>query len=124
MNCYPAHVIKELVRGPGFTNVSILKKMTPILVPFKKMTPILARRLPVAPIMLQKLSEQVRVCNECAAEAARRAEEISDPEVKAEMLEMERRWLALARNYELTEILGDFTAAIWDRLRQSQWQHH
>src|SRR5262245_32730157 len=64
--------------------------------------------------MLQKLSEQVRACHERAAEAKSKAEATADPAVKADFLEMERRWLALARSHAYTESLGDFTAAMSD----------
>jgi len=61
--------------------------------------------------MLQRLSAQVRACHERAAEAKSKAEATADPAVKADFLEMERRWLALARSHAYTESLGDFTAA-------------
>jgi PAS domain S-box-containing protein len=59
--------------------------------------------------VLQKLSEQVRDCHERAAEAEK-AEAMADPALKAEFLEMEKRWLALGRGYDFTERLRDFTA--------------
>src|SRR5262245_55556098 len=62
--------------------------------------------------MLQRLSEQVRACHERAAEARSRAEATTDPAVKADFLEMERRWLALARSHAYTESRGDFTTAM------------
>ena len=62
--------------------------------------------------MLQRLSAQVRACHERAAEAKSKAEATADPAVKADLLEMERRWLALARDHAYTERLGDFTAAM------------
>src|SRR5215831_6967409 len=62
--------------------------------------------------MLQRLSAQVRACHERAAEAKSKAEATADPAVKVDFLEMERRWLALARSHAYTESLGDFTAAM------------
>jgi PAS domain S-box-containing protein len=59
--------------------------------------------------MLQNLSEQVRLCYERATEAKERADEVLDPEAKADFLNMERRWLLLARSYEFGERLDDFT---------------
>src|SRR5262245_19186870 len=50
-------------------------------------------------IMLQKLSEQVRACHEYADDAKQKAETATDPASKATFLDMEKRWLALARNY-------------------------
>jgi PAS domain S-box-containing protein len=61
--------------------------------------------------MLQRLSEQVRACHERAAEAKSNAEATADPELKADFLDMERRWLALARSYAYGESLGDFAVA-------------
>src|SRR5215467_14960262 len=67
--------------------------------------------------MLQKLSEKVQACLERAFEAERKAWESADPALKADFLEMEKRWLALAQSYEFTERLTDFTAenADWRR---------
>ena len=65
--------------------------------------------LPTVRAMLQNLSEQVRLCYERAAEAKERADETHDPEAKADFLNMERRWLLLARSYEFGERLDDFT---------------
>jgi hypothetical protein len=66
--------------------------------------------------MLQKLSDQIRACYERAAEAKRKAETTTDPDLKADLLEVDQRWLALARSYAFTDGLGDFTAAM------SEWQ--
>jgi PAS domain S-box-containing protein len=61
--------------------------------------------------MLQRLNEQVRACHERAAEAKSNAEATADPELKADFIDMERRWLALARSYAY-ESLGDFAVAM------------
>jgi PAS domain S-box-containing protein len=66
--------------------------------------------------MLQKSSGQVQLCYERALIARRRADETADLASKADFLEMEKRWLALARSYEFTERLVDFTAA------NSEWR--
>src|SRR5215510_10679050 len=68
--------------------------------------------------MLRALSEQIRACHERAVEARRKAETALDPERKAEFLEMEKRWLALARSYAFAERVEDFTAAISSRRRK------
>jgi len=68
--------------------------------------------------MLQALSEQIRACHERAVEARRKAETALDPERRAEFLEMEKRWLALARSYAFAERVEDFTAAISSRRRK------
>ena len=68
--------------------------------------------------MLQKLSEQIRQCYERAAQAMRKAEAAADPAFKVDFRDVEERWLALARSYEFTERLADFTAAMSDRLHK------
>jgi hypothetical protein len=61
--------------------------------------------------MLESLSEQIRECYEHAEECARKAAAQTDPGLKQDFLDMERRWLALARSFELSQRLGDFSAA-------------
>jgi PAS domain S-box-containing protein len=60
--------------------------------------------------MLQNLSEQIRLCYERAAKARQRAKETTDPGAKADFLNIERRWLLLARSYQWS--LTDFIGAI------------
>jgi PAS domain S-box-containing protein len=59
--------------------------------------------------MLQNLSDKIRLCHERAVEARERADEMLDPEAKADFLNAERRWLQLAHSYGFNERLGDFT---------------
>src|SRR5262245_48687293 len=61
--------------------------------------------------MLEQLSDQVRRCLDHAAEAKAKADATDDPASKAGFLDMETRWLALARSYGFTESLEDFTTA-------------
>src|SRR5690348_7743083 len=68
--------------------------------------------------MLQKASEQVLACYERALDAKRKADETVDLATKADLLEMEKRWLALARSYEFTDRLTAFTAANLDWRRR------
>jgi PAS domain S-box-containing protein len=68
--------------------------------------------------MLQKLSEQVQACLERAFEAERKAWESADPALKADFLQMEKRWRALAQSYQFTERLTDFTGANADWRRR------
>ena len=56
--------------------------------------------------MVERLNELVRRCHEQAADARQKAEAAADPESKATLLDIEKRWLGLARNYALTERLG------------------
>jgi len=66
--------------------------------------------------MLQKQSEQIRSCYENAADAKQKAEATADAALKTALLDIEKRWLALARHYASTERLGHFVAA------NSEWQ--
>ena len=59
--------------------------------------------------MPNNLSEQIRECLEHAEECARKAGAQTDPKIKADFLDLERRWLLLARSYEFTERLTDFS---------------
>jgi PAS domain S-box-containing protein len=59
--------------------------------------------------MLSDLSQQIRECHERAAEARERAGATSDAALKGELLELERRWLVLARSHAFSESLDDFT---------------
>jgi two-component sensor histidine kinase len=61
--------------------------------------------------MLEGLSEPVRACHERALEAKTKADETSDPVLKASYLAIERRWILLARSYGFAESLKNFTAA-------------
>lgn len=72
--------------------------------------------------MLQKLSDQIRICHERAAEAKRQAEATADAALKADYLAMEERWLSIARRYERTDRLADFTAAMSDKKNKSDGQ--
>jgi two-component system, LuxR family, sensor kinase FixL len=69
--------------------------------------------------MFERLIEQARVCYGHAANAKQKAEAAADPGSKASLLDMEKRWLALARSYQLIESLeGPSTAT--SALREAQ----
>ena len=59
--------------------------------------------------MLNNLSEQIRECLQHAENCARKAAAQTDSKIREDFLELERRWLFLARSYEFTERLGDFS---------------
>ena len=59
--------------------------------------------------MLENLSEQVRDCLRRAEDCAERAKREPNPSFKCDLLEMERRWLKLARSYQFLEQLSSFT---------------
>jgi hypothetical protein len=61
------------------------------------------------PLMLQNLSREISDCYN-RAEECRRLADGAGTEMKAEFLDMEYRWLSLARTYELVETLSSFTA--------------
>jgi hypothetical protein len=50
--------------------------------------------------MLERLSDRIRECYDRAAEAKAQADAASDPALKAEYLNAERRWLTLARSLD------------------------
>ena len=55
--------------------------------------------------MLDNLGEDIRECLQHAADCERQAEEQFDPGLRQDFLETARRWLFLARSYELTNTL-------------------
>jgi hypothetical protein len=59
--------------------------------------------------MLENLSEQVLDCLRSAEESAERAKQEPSPCIRRDLLEMERRWLKLARSYQTLGQLGMFT---------------
>jgi hypothetical protein len=60
----------------------------------------------------------IRFCYERAAQAKERADAALFPKAKADFLNMERRWLRLARSAEFGERLDDFTQ---ESERQAKW---
>jgi hypothetical protein len=60
--------------------------------------------------MLSNLSEQVRDCLRHAEERAYRAKIEPDAALTRDYIEMERRWLALARSCQFSEQLEEFSA--------------
>ena len=58
--------------------------------------------------MLGKISENAAEAYRRAEACARKAEAATDPKVRLDFLEMERRWLILARSYEFVDRLDQF----------------
>lgn len=58
--------------------------------------------------MLQKLGDHIEACLDYAKKAERRAEETTDPELKADYLALAGQWTHLARSYEFAESLERF----------------
>jgi len=61
--------------------------------------------------MLQRLSDNIRECYFRADECRRHADETVDPFRKHFYLDMERRWLLLARSRAFAEQLSSFVKA-------------
>jgi len=59
--------------------------------------------------MLDKASENIQECYRQAEECAQLAKQTHDPSLKQDYFSAEQRWLALARIYEFTARLTDFT---------------
>ena len=59
--------------------------------------------------MLQTLSVDIRECYLLDEQCRRLAETALTPSAKTDFVDMERRWLSLARNYEFAERLPSFT---------------
>ena len=60
-------------------------------------------------VMLNTLSEQVRECLRHAEDCAQRAAAQADPKLKQDFLQLEQKWLSLARSFQLTERLTAFS---------------
>jgi hypothetical protein len=59
--------------------------------------------------MLNNLSVEIRECYRHAHDCARQAAAQTDPQLKQDFLDTEQRWLFLARSYEFTDQLSDFS---------------
>src|SRR6516164_4992278 len=60
-------------------------------------------------VVLNNLTEQIRECLQHAEHCARQAAAQTNSKLKEDFLELEQRWLFLARSYEFTERLTDFS---------------
>ena len=58
--------------------------------------------------MLVQLSEQIGECYRHAEKARRMANSATNPNTKADFLDVEQRWLSLAHSYEFAERLSGF----------------
>jgi hypothetical protein len=71
--------------------------------------------------MLYKQSENVRYCYERARECLRRAKQSKLPEQREAFVQIARHWMNLARSYEFTEQLTDFTSEQQGRLNATRY---
>jgi hypothetical protein len=53
--------------------------------------------------MLRNLNDEIQECRRYAEDYRRRARAATDPVLRAELSDMEERWIYLARSYEFTE---------------------
>jgi hypothetical protein len=60
-------------------------------------------------VVLNNLSGNIRECFQHAEDCARKAAAQTEPRVKQDFLDLEQRWLSLARSYEFTERISDFS---------------
>jgi hypothetical protein len=58
-------------------------------------------------LRLRQISEEIADCYWGAEQARIQAKHAHDPALRKESLDMERRWIALARSYEFIESLSD-----------------
>jgi hypothetical protein len=65
---------------------------------------------PMAHTMLEKLSEEVRECLRHAEESAAQAKIEPHPAIQRDFIDMELRWLKLARSYQFLNHLRTFSA--------------
>jgi len=66
--------------------------------------------------MLKIISSKARECYQHAAEASSRANQVEYAAVRKTYFELERQWLCLARSYEVSEQVTDFTGELTRRL--------
>jgi hypothetical protein len=66
--------------------------------------------------MLKIISSKTRECYEHAAEASSRAKRTEQAAVRKAYFKLERHWLRLARSYEVSEQVTDFTGELTRRL--------
>jgi hypothetical protein len=59
--------------------------------------------------MLKNLSDDIAECYRHAVDCAQKAKSEGDARVREDFLDMERRWLFLARSYEFTDQLDLLT---------------
>jgi hypothetical protein len=62
-----------------------------------------------ARVMLKSLSAEIRECYRHAEDCAHKAVAQTDPKLRADFLDLELRWLFLARSYEFTDRLSVFS---------------
>ena len=69
--------------------------------------------------MLNNLSKEIRECYRHAEDCALKATAHNDEQLKQDFLDLEQRWLFLARSYEFSERLTDLTDETKRQVRRS-----
>lgn len=59
--------------------------------------------------MLRKVSEEISFCYQRAIECRAKANDSTNDAARREYLAMEYRWILLAKSYEFSERVADFT---------------
>ena len=62
--------------------------------------------------VLQNVSEEIRECYQHAEDCARRAAAERNPRIKQDFLDMQQRWLRLARSFEFAQRLNTFVGKV------------
>jgi hypothetical protein len=70
-------------------------------------------------VVLNNLSKEIRECYRHAQDCALKATAHIDVQLKQDFLDLERRWLFLARSYEFSERLIDLSDEIKPRVDKS-----
>jgi hypothetical protein len=73
--------------------------------------------------MLLTLDSEIRECHRHAAECSCSADQSRDSLTKQDFLDMQKRWLCLARSYEFAEQLSNFSKPFGSRQRQNPQKH-
>ncbi len=68
-------------------------------------------RVRAGSFVANNLNEDIRECYRHAEGCARKAAEQTDPKAKQDFLDLERRWLSLARSFEFSELVTGFKPA-------------
>ena len=89
--------------------MTILLSKIPATAQGQHLGPVVEPREGNGRVVLKNLSEEIRECLQHAEDCARSAAAQTDPKIKDDFLNLETRWLFLARSYEFTERLTDFS---------------
>jgi hypothetical protein len=72
--------------------------------------------------MLRKVSCEIADCHAHAKNCARKAAEATTHQERDDCLDLQQRWLTLARSYEISERLNDFSKENTQRRAEFDWE--